>query len=146
MRRLYITAVLSLYVLFTTLTLSAQTSAPNAVLQPYLTGLNSPLLLTNARDGTKRNFVVQQGGIIKVVQPNSTTPTNFIDISSKISVGGERGLLGLAFHPQFAANGYFFVNYTRSGDGATIIARYKTTNSSNALGDPNSERILLTIA
>ena len=51
-------------------------------------------------------------------------------------------MLGLAFHPQFADNGYFFVNYTRSGDGATVIARYKTTDSSNALGDPNSERIL----
>lgn len=114
-------------------------------LQPYLSGLNSPLFLTNAKDGTNRSFVVQQGGIIKVVAPGSNTATNFIDISSKVVAGGERGLLGLAFHPQFAQNGYFFVNYTRAVDGATVIARYTAINN-NSIGDPNSERILLTIA
>jgi glucose/arabinose dehydrogenase len=115
-------------------------------LQPYVSGLSSPLLVTNAKDGTKRLFIVQQGGIIKVVQPGATTATDFMNITPRVLSGGERGLLGLAFHPQFATNGYFFVNYTRSGDGATIIARFKTTDSTNALGDPNSERILLTIA
>ncbi|MBA4121847.1 MAG: PQQ-dependent sugar dehydrogenase [Acidobacteria bacterium] len=131
-----------------TLMATAQTS-PSAAsfrLQPYLSGLSAPLLLTNAKDGSKRTFVVQQGGIIKVFQPGSTVPTNFLDITSKIVSGGEQGLLGLAFHPQFATNGYFFVNYTRIGDGATIIARYKTTDSTNALGDPSSEKIVLTIA
>ncbi len=146
MRKLFFLAALGSYALLFSLTLSAQTSAPAAFqLQPYLSGLSSPVLLTNAKDGTNRNFVVQQGGIIKVVQPGSTTPTKFLDISGKIRIGGEYGLLGLAFHPQFATNGYFFVNYTRAGDGATVIARYKTTNNSNALGDPNSERVLLTI-
>ncbi len=146
MQKLKFLAGLGLCALLFSTALSAQTSAPEALqLQPYLTELNSPLLLTNAKDGTKRNFVVQQGGIIKVVQPGSTAPTNFLDISNKISIGGERGLLGLAFHPQFAANGYFFVNYTRADDGATVIARYKTTNNSNTLGDANSERIILTI-
>lgn len=124
----------------------AQLAPPTVRLQSYLTGLTSPVFLTNAKDGTKRNFVVQQGGIIKVIQPGATTTTDFINISSKLTSGGERGLLGLAFHPQFATNGYFFVDYTRSGDGATVIARYKTTDSTNTLGDPNSERILLTIA
>ncbi|MDQ2745731.1 MAG: PQQ-dependent sugar dehydrogenase [Acidobacteriota bacterium] len=128
--------------------ISAQTQSapPRIKLESYVSGLSSPLFMTNAKDGTKRNFVVQQGGIIKVIQPGSTTPTDFINISSKLTSGGERGLLGLTFHPQFATNGYFFVNYTRTGDGATVIARYKTTNATNALGDPNSERILLTIA
>ncbi len=127
---------------------TAQTvpTVPPIRLQTYISGLTSPLLLTNAKDGTKRNFIVQQGGIIKVLQPNSTTATDFLNISSKLTSGGERGLLGLTFHPQFAANGYFFVNYTRTGDGATIVARYKTTDATNTLGDPNSERILLTIA
>ncbi|CAN5150744.1 hypothetical protein BH20ACI1_BH20ACI1_11100 [soil metagenome] len=138
---IWLTALLIFLGLFR-IEISAQASV---TLQSYLSGLSSPLLLTNAKDGSNRNFVVQQGGIIKVVQPGSTTPTNFLDISGKILGGGERGLLGLAFHPQFATNGYFFVNYTRAGDGATIIARYKTTDSSNALGDANSERILLTI-
>ena len=116
-------------------------------IQPFLSGLNNPLFLTNAKDGTKRIFIVQRGGSIKVVANGSTTPTNFLDITSKVlSSSGEYGLLGLAFHPQFAANGYFFVNYNRVSDGATIIARYKTTDVTNAVGDPNSERILMTIA
>jgi glucose/arabinose dehydrogenase len=126
---------------------TAQTS-PSAAsfrLQPYLSGLSSPVLLTNAKDGSKRTFVVQQGGIIKFFLPERTVGGNFLDISSKVVFSDERGLLGLAFHPQFATNGYFFVNYTRLSDSATIIARYKTGDSSNSFGDPNSEKILLTI-
>lgn len=127
------------------LNVSAQTT-PVITLKPFLTGLSSPVFLTNARDGSQRLFIVQQGGIIKVVQPGSTTPTNFINISSKISSGGELGLLGLTFHPDFINNGYFFVNYTRAADSATVIARYKTTDATNALGDLNSEKVVLTIA
>ncbi|CAN5723240.1 hypothetical protein BH24ACI2_BH24ACI2_11950 [soil metagenome] len=146
MRYFKLLTILTVNILILFLPTLAQTSAPYTFrLQPYLSGLSSPLLLTNAKDGTKRNFVVQQGGIIKVVQPGSNTPTDFLNITSRIVSGGERGLLGLTFHPQFATNGYFFVNYTRSGDGATVIARFKTTNSTNALGDPNSERIVLTV-
>lgn len=126
---------------------SAQTAPTLTVRQqPFVSGLSSPLFVTNAKDGTKRIFIVQQGGIIKVVQPGSNQATDFLNITSKVLSGGERGLLGLAFHPQFATNGYFFVNYTRQTDGATIIARYKTTDATNALGDAASERILLTIA
>ena len=121
---------------------SSQTTPP-IVLQPYLSGLTSPLLATNAKDGTRRLFIVQQGGIIKVVQPNTTTATDFMNITTRVLSGGERGLLGLAFHPQFATNGYFFVNYTRQTDGATVISRFSAMNS-NTLGNPNSEVILLT--
>ena len=115
-------------------------------LQPYLTGLSSPVLVTSSKDGTRRMFVVQQGGTIRVAQNGANTTTEFMNITSRVLSGGERGLLGLAFHPQFATNGYFFVNYTRQTDGATIVSRFKTTDSSNTVGDPNSERILLTIA
>jgi len=132
--------------MFTGAAAAQATAAQSFRLQPYITGLTSPLLATNAKDGTKRLFVVQQGGIIKVVQPGATAATDFMNITSRILSGGERGLLGLTFHPQFATNGYFFVNYTRLGDGATIIARFKTTSAANTLGDPNSESILLTIA
>ena len=121
------------------------TAAPYTLrLQPFLSGLSSPLLVTNAKDGSKRIFVVQQGGIIKVVQPGSNTTTDFLDISAKVHFQLERGLLGLAFHPQFAANGYFFVNYVNS-NGDTIIARYHAINN-NSIGDPNSERIVLTVS
>lgn len=115
-------------------------------LQPFLSNLALPLLVRHAGDGTKRLFVVQQRGIIKVVQPGETTYTDFMNISSKVSPSGsEQGLLGLAFHPQFATNHFFFVNYTRVGDGATVVARYTATNN-NTIGDPLSERIILTIA
>ncbi|MCY7346728.1 MAG: PQQ-dependent sugar dehydrogenase [Pyrinomonadaceae bacterium] len=147
MRYFKYSIILAIVFAIGSLSSAAQTASPVKIrLAPYLSGLSSPLLATNAKDGTKRVFVVQQGGIIKVVLPGATTATDFMDITSRILSGGERGLLGLTFHPQFATNGYFFVNYTRTGDGATIIARYKTTSSANTLGDPASERILLTIA
>jgi len=116
-------------------------------LQPFLSGFSAPVFMTSARDGTNRLFIVQQGGIIRLVQPGSTTPTDFINITSRVLSGGERGLLGLAFHPQFTTNGRFYVNYTRQTDGATIIAEYTTTtgNGSSNTGNFNSERILLNI-
>ncbi len=113
--------------------------------QPYLSGLAQPVLIRSSKDGTKRMFVVQQRGIIKVIQPGSNVATDFMNIASKVSSSGsERGLLGLTFHPQFASNSFFFVNYTRLSDGATIVARYTAINN-NTQGDPNSEFVLLTI-
>ncbi len=124
-------------------------STPSVTLKPFLTGLSRPLLLTNAKDGSNRLFIVQQGGIIKVLQPGSTTPADFINISSRstapVNFSDERGLLGMAFHPQFAANGKFYVNYTRIGDGATVIAEYRTIAGNPNQGDLNSERIVLLI-
>lgn len=116
-------------------------------LQTMFTGFSSPILIRSAKDGSKRLFVVQQGGIIKVIQPGSTTSTDFINLTAKIVSGGERGLLGLTFHPQFASNGKFYVNYTRTGDGATTVAEYKTVtgNGNSNQGDITSERILFTV-
>lgn len=136
--------------LLVSITLSASSAfAQTARLQPFLTGLSRPILIRSANDGTGRLFILQQGGLIRVLQPGATVPTDFVNLSSKIivpvSAGDERGLLGLTFHPQFATNGYFFVNYTRVGDGATVIARYNAINN-NTQGDINSEKIILTIA
>jgi glucose/arabinose dehydrogenase len=118
-------------------------------LEPFLTGLSRPVLIRHAGDGSRRLFIVQQTGIIKILQPGATTPADFINLSSKIFVptssGDERGLLGLTFHPQFAANGKFYVDYTRASDGATVIAEYKTTTGNPNQGDISTERILLTI-
>ncbi len=114
--------------------------------QTVLSNLAAPILVTNAKDGSKRLFVVLKGGTIRVMNPGDTTTSLFMDITTKItSAGSEQGLLGVAFHPQFATNGYFFVNYTRTGDAATVVARYKAINN-NTQGDPASEVILLTIA
>lgn len=135
-------------VLITTLGILAQNNpAPLTIrLQPFLSGLSLPVYITSAKDGTKRLFVLQQRGLIRVVQPGSNTATTFMDMTAKVSSSGnERGLLGIAFHPQFATNSFFFVNYTRQSDGATIIARYKAING-NTQGDINSEVILMTIA
>ena len=115
-------------------------------LDPVLQGLASPLYVTNAHDDSNRLFIVEQGGRIKVLAPGATTPTVFLDITSRVLSGGEQGLLGLAFHPQFGigTNSRFFVNYTRQPDGATVIAEYRVS------ADPNvadtSEIVHLVIA
>lgn len=118
-------------------------------LQTFTTGLSRPILLRSAKDGTKRIFIVQQGGLIKVFQPGASTATTFIDLSSKIiipgSSGDERGLLGMTFHPQFASNGKFYVNYTQVGTGTTVVAEYTTVAGNPNLGDILTERILFTV-
>lgn len=105
--------------------LCAQT--PRIALEPFASGLNSPLYLTHAHDGTNRRFIVEQAGRIFVLEPGSSASTLFLDITSRVLSGGERGLLGLAFHPQFSSNRRFYVNYTRRPDGATVIAEYVDT-------------------
>ena len=98
-----------------------------------------------------RLFIVEQTGLIKVLQPGSNTPTVFLNLTGKILVptatGDERGLLGLAFHPQFASNGKFYVDYTYAGDGTTVVEEYKTTtgNGSSNQGDISTERVLFTV-
>ncbi len=91
-------------------------------LQRVVTGLSSPVYVTNAHDASNRLFIVEQPGRIQVLQPGQSVPAVFLDITSRVLSGGEQGLLGLAFHPQFASNGRFFVDYTRQSDGATVIA------------------------
>jgi uncharacterized protein (TIGR03437 family) len=112
-------------------------------LEPFLAGLSSPVLVTHA--GDDRLFIVEQTGAIKVLRPGATAPTEFINLSTKIVAGGERGLLGLAFHPLFGANRRFFVNYTRAGDGATVISEFQASAANPDRADP-TEKIILTIS
>jgi glucose/arabinose dehydrogenase len=113
-------------------------------LTPVLEGLSSPVFVTNAHDGSRRLFVVEQPGAIKVLLPEHTVPTVFLDIAAKVVFGGEQGLLGLAFHPQYAVNRRFFVDYTRQADGATVIAEYRTSAANPNVADP-AETVLLVI-
>ncbi len=96
-------------------------------------------------DGRDRLFVVQQRGQIRIIQNGTPLTTPFLDISSRVSCCGERGLLGLAFPPGFATKQYFYVNYTDLA-GATIIARYRTNQKAFDTADPASEEVLLRIA
>ena len=113
-------------------------------LVPVVSGLSSPVFAGHAGDNLNRLFIVEQAGIIKVLQPGASVPTTFLDIRSRILPGGERGLLGLAFHPQYLSNGRFFVFYTRAGDGALVIAEYAASPSSSNTAS-TTEEILLTI-
>jgi len=114
-------------------------------LQTFATGFSSPVAIVNAGDA--RLFVVQRGGAIRVLNANGTiNASNFLTLtSSTIVSGGERGLLGLAFHPNYITNGHFYVNYTRASDGATVIARYSVDNNNPNIANPNSAQILLII-
>jgi glucose/arabinose dehydrogenase len=123
---------------------SAAASAFAAIqLQPVLTGLSSPIYLTHARDGSNRLFVVEQGGRILVLQPGAAAPTVFLDITARVLSGGEQGLLGLTFHPSYATNRRFFVNYTRQPDGATVIAEYRTSATDPNVADPAETSLLV---
>ncbi len=117
--------------------------APRVVLQPVLTDLEQPVYVTHSRDGTTRLFVVEQGGRIKVLRPGATVPAVFLDITSRVLAGGERGLLGLAFHPRYAENGRFFVNYTQQPDGATVIAEYRASPADADVAVPAEQRLLV---
>ena len=112
-------------------------------LQSFATGFDSPVEITNA--GDSRLFVVQKGGLIRILNTNGTVNTTpFLNLSTLISSDGERGLLGLAFHPNYTTNGYFFVNYTNTS-GNTVIARY-SVNSGNPDIANTTGTILMTIS
>lgn len=105
---------------------------------------SSPIDFTHAADGSNRLFVAEQRGVIQIFENNANTETKsvFLDIVGRVSSGGEMGLLGLAFHPDFKNNGFFFVNYTRNSPRRqTVISRFK---ASGQTADPSSETILLT--
>lgn len=111
----------------------------------FATGFSSPVEITHPTNDT-RLFVVQQTGAIRILNADGTiNPTNFLTLtSSTISNGGERGLLGLAFHPNYATNGYFYVNYTNTA-GNTVIARYSVSTANSNIANPTGT-ILLTIS
>jgi glucose/arabinose dehydrogenase len=112
---------------------------------PNLT-FDSPVEFTSAPDGTNRNFVIEQEGKIRVFPNNPQVKSSqvFLDISKKIVSGGEQGLLGLAFHPDFKKNGYFYVNYTYHDDLKTAVSRFQVSKNDPNRADPNSEVLLLT--
>ena len=118
-------------------------SQPQISLETFAEGLNVPASLNNA--GDSRLFVVEQTGIIKIIDDQGNVyPTPFLSIEDRVSYGGEQGLLGLAFHPNYEENGYFYVNYTGTS-GNTHISRFSVSDSNPDSANVESENVLLTI-
>lgn len=155
MRRI---SVLLIFLLTLTIPLSAQDepvtsldTAPNPAdyaFEQVVGGLTNPLYMTSADDGSSRLFILEQPGRIWLIKDGNRVSTPFLDISNVVSQAilssySEQGLLGLAFHPDYAENGTFFVHYNdRSGD--TVIARYQVLADNPDVADPASEEVILT--
>jgi glucose/arabinose dehydrogenase len=119
-------------------------AAFNPELELIADGLAAPVYVTHAGDGSGRLFVVEKAGTIRIIAEGSVEPTPFLDISRIVgSRASEQGLLSVAFHPSYASNGFFFVNYT-DVNGDTVVARYSVSPDPNA-ADPNSARVILTL-
>lgn len=112
-------------------------------LVPVADGFDAPLHLT-APAGDPRLFVVEQGGRIKIVREGKVLPRPFLDLADRLRSGGERGLLSLAFHPRYASNGFFFVNYT-DRQGHTRVERYRVSSDDPDRADPATARLLLRV-
>jgi len=121
-------------------------SADDFQLVEVATGFNRPLYVTGAGDGSGRLFVVEQYGAIRIFADGKVLEQPFLNIEARLtSRGNEQGLLGLAFHPNYADNGYFYVNYSAANDGDTIVARYSVSADDPNVADPASEVILLRV-
>ena len=118
-------------------------AAPNIGVKPIVTGLANPVAITHAGDGSGRLFITLKGGKTIIYDGSKVLPEPFIDLSSLVSTDGERGLLSIAFHPNYESNGFFFVNYTDTS-GDTVIARYSVSSDPN-VADPNSAFVILKI-
>ncbi len=119
-------------------------------INPLTSGLSLPVGITGAGDESNRLFIVEQAGRIKVWNGSQVLPTLFLDVTSLVSFGpctpscGERGLLGLAFHPDHEVNGELFIFYTRT-DGDLVVARYNVFPSDANVVDPSTADIILVI-
>lgn len=111
--------------------------------EPVASGVSNPLLLT-APASDPRLFIVEQPGRIRIVESGNLLSTPFLDLVGQISSGGERGLLGLAFHPSYDSNGFFYVYYT-APNGDITIERYTRSANPNA-ADASSAHLILTVA
>jgi glucose/arabinose dehydrogenase len=116
----------------------------NVTFQSVATGLSRPVFVTSP-PGDARLFVVEQAGRIRIIREGTVLAEPFLDIRSAVyDTGNEQGLLGLAFHPQFATNGRFFVNYTaQSPQGDTVVAEYSVSSDPNIAN--TTETRLITI-
>ncbi len=122
------------------------TGFPAIALQEIAGGFDKPVHLTHAGDGSGLLYIVEQAGTIRRLDPRTAKePEVFLDIRDSVESGGEKGLLSIAFHPQYESNGLFCVNYTRGGwlSLETVVSQFRRGEDGRA--DPESETILLTV-
>mgnify|MGYP005836245635 CR=1 FL=1 len=152
MRSFLITLMIALVLALVPAVAGQDASLPDASslrLVEIASGFTRPLYLTHAGDGSERLFVVEQGGRIWVIENGQRLETPFLDVSSLVSPSAlgsdysEQGLLGLAFHPSYAENGRFYINYT-DRDGNTVVAQLNVSTDPN-MGDPTSLQPILNI-
>lgn len=127
---------------------------PDVTLEPVsgVSGLVAPLGIKNAGDGSGRLFIVQQGGTVRVIQAGVLLGEDFVDVSALTNSGGEQGLLDLAFHPEFALNGRFYLHYSAAPSGPsgteagdTVVAEF-IDNGNPLVANTTPERIILTVS
>lgn len=121
----------------------ASTAWPAISLTSYVSGLRQPVSITSARDGSGRLFVVEQSGRIRIIRNRTLLSQPFLDISNRVSCCGERGLLGVAFPPNYASRRHFYVYYTNPS-GNIVVARYNVSSNPN-VANSNSQQVILTI-
>ncbi|SDI20247.1 PQQ-dependent sugar dehydrogenase [Winogradskyella thalassocola] len=128
--------------LFTAFLFITYSYAQELELELITSNLNNPVNIKHA--GDDRLFIVEQGGVIKIIDASGALQeTPFLDINDLvINSGNERGLLGLAFHPDYATNGYFFINYINNS-GDTVISRFTTDSTNPEVADPDSESVII---
>lgn len=118
------------------------TPSPIALSPVVTSDLRQPLFVTHAGDGSGRLFLLEQPGRVRVIGKGKLLETPFLDVSDLVSFGGERGLLGLAFHPFYKTTGRVFVNYSRASDGATVVAEYHVSRNPD-LASPEGKILLV---
>ena len=126
-------------------TSTASAQLPGIDSEVHVSGFSSPLSFIQDPSNPSVQYVIQQAGLIRVVVDGVVQSTPFMNLAGVISSGGERGLLGLAFPPDYGTDGRFYVYYTASGNGATRIVRYERDTNNPLLGDSSSAEVLITV-
>src|SRR6266545_5719830 len=143
-RRLFTVLVIAAVAAAAACVVGAQVDWPYLKVTSVATGASSPTHVTHAGDGSGRLFIVEQPGLIRIVQGNEFLVVPLLDIRSRVKTFGEQGLLSMAFPPGGNQKDHFYVNYTRVPDGATVVSCFRINADPNQ-ADPGSEQVILVI-
>ncbi|MCX7554549.1 PQQ-dependent sugar dehydrogenase [Marinicella sp. S1101] len=139
-----LTIILATFMLLSPQAHGGEPAPLDPVLVTLESGFTNAVAVRNAGDGSNRLFVVEQAGLIQIIENGQELPTPFLNIDPLTNGGGEQGLLGLAFHPNYSQNGYFYVYYTDT-DGDSVVARYSVSDNNPNVADDQSELIIIRV-